>query len=478
MSMDDPSIPLGTGPTQPGRRPALRDRLRDVVGSSERSPASSGQAPEREAGQPAAVHTRSSLEAVLGGEWRGGRTARSFVVSRRFDPDEQYGRDSVGTFAERLHAAVEGASSLTPGASPSAPFVFLDLETTGLSGGAGTHAFLVGCGRFDASGAFVVEQHLLTDFASEVGMLNVVAEELADAGALVSFNGKSFDAPVIETRYLFHRLTSPCAQLPHVDVLHPARRFWGGDQSRGCTLIALEEQLLGRSRSGDVPGFEIPGRYFEFIRSGDAHPLADVLEHNRLDLLSLAAVAARLFSLVSEGADAAVDAREALALARVYERGDDDRAQAAFERALELASAHTARPWRGRTGLEWLWTRNGIRAESIRALARGARRGRRFSEAASRWRELLEIPGCPAHLRREANEALAIHHEHRERDLATAKVFALKTLENTGETAWGDAVRHRLARIERKLVSGRRWFPSLPLLPFFDSPTSEHRTSS
>ena len=139
--------------------------------------------------------------------------------------------------------------SLLASGAPRVPFMFFDLETTGLSGGAGTHAFLVGCAWFDADGAFVIEQHLMTDFAGERGMLTFVAEDLAQAGALVTFNGKSFDAPVIETRYLFHRLSSPCSQVPHVDVLHPARRFWGGDPMLGCSLIALEQQLLGAQPS-------------------------------------------------------------------------------------------------------------------------------------------------------------------------------------------------------------------------------------
>ena len=106
------------------------------------------------------------------------------------------------------------------------------------------------------------------------------------------------------------------------------------------------------------------------------------------------------------------------------------------------------------------------------------RRQRRFNEAAERWRLLLEVPGCPSQMRREATEALAIHHEHRDRDLAAAKMFALKSLETGAGPAWGDAVRHRLARIERKMVSERPLFPSSPLLPSSGSPTSEHQTSS
>jgi len=313
-------------------------------------------------------------------------------------------------------------------------------------------------------------------------MLTLVAQDLSRAGALVTFNGKSFDAPVIETRYLFHRLTSPCAQIPHVDVLHPARRFWGGHADLGCSLIALEQQLLGARRIGDVPGFEIPERYFRFVRGGDAQPLADVFEHNRLDLLSLAGLTARLLALITGGAHSTDDARECLALGRVYERaGESTRADVAFERAASLAAAaqaavgvHAPR----RQTLDWVWTLPGIRAEALRSLAVNARRSRRFDTAAEWWRQLLEVPGCSAQLRREATEALAIHHEHRDRDLTAARQFALKSLETGTEAAWGDAVRHRLARIERKLVSERSLFPSSALQPPCGSPRSGRRTSS
>ncbi len=427
---------------------------------------------------PAVPRSRAGLERILGGEWRERNGARSFVVTRRFEADARYGSVAVGEIAARLVQAGDAASLLTSGV-PCGSFVFFDLETTGLSGGAGTHAFLVGCSRFDESGAFIVEQHLMTDYAAERGMLALVAQDLADAGALVTFNGKSFDAPVIETRYLFHRLTSPCTQLPHVDVLHPARRFWGGDPVLGCSLIALEQQLLGARRVGDVPGFEIPARYFQFIRSGDAAPLADVLEHNRLDLLSLAGVTARLLQLLREGPEAAASAREALALGKLYERAERGaQAIASYQHAERMAAQGLARGERRRGSVEWTWTPEGIRAEALRSLAVAARRSRRYAEAAGWWRQLLEVAGCPSAIRREATAALAIHHEHRDRDLEAARMFALKSLEAGAEAAWGDAVRHRLARIERKLVSERPLFPSSPSQPPCGSPTSGRRTSS
>jgi uncharacterized protein len=457
----------------------LKDRLRGIV-----KPASELVSPIEEVrlttSAKATVVKKPDTTSVLSGSWRETQAGRSFVISRRFAPGDLHGRHRVVEFAETLDGA-SPAATLVGRAAAAAPFIFFDLETTGLNGGAGTQAFLVGCGWFDEEGGFVTEQHLLTDFAGERSMLGVVTEELGRAGTLVSFNGKSFDAPMLETRYLFHRLESPCTNRPHVDLVHPARRFWGSSGEAGCSLGALEAELMAVRRTGDVAGFEIPARYFRFVRTGDATPLVEVLHHNRLDLLSLAGLTARIFSLVQAGPDAAGRAREALALGRVYrEAGLDERAEHAFEHALVLADAESAR---GAEGDFWFATRRrdrlSLRIEALRGLALLARRQRRYEAAAARWRQLTELPDCPPQVSREAIEALAIFHEHRARDLAAAKVFALRGVELEAAPARGDAARHRLARIERKLVSERRTLiPSSTLPLSFGSPTSEPRTSS
>ena len=420
----------------------LGDRVRAVV--------SAGRAPAVQA-RDSQVPNPESLSA-LGGEWRD----NVLVVEKRWPPAARHGREAVGTFAECLDEASTQAPLYAGGAPARPPFVFFDLETTGLSGGAGTHVFLVGCGWFDGDGSFATRQFLLTRFADERAMLEIVAGELDAAGAIVTFNGKSFDAPLLETRYLFHRLSWNGRALPHVDVLHPARRFWkaGGNPERvalhdapayvglqsrhACSLAALERQLLGARRSGDVPGFQVPGRYFQFVRTGDAAPLAPVLEHNRLDLLTLAALTARLFHLTLQGPEAARDTREALALGHVYARaGLSTRACDAFGRAVELTD-------RGIVS-------QAVRIESLRALALALRRARSYADAAACWKRLLEAPGCPPVVVREATEALAVHHEHRARDLASAKAFALRGLDVDAQPAWTRAVHHRLARLERKL---------------------------
>lgn len=437
---------------------SLADRIRSVVATTPGTPN-----PEPRAQNPESRISNPESLSVLGGEWRGS----CFIVDRRFAATVRHGSETVGTLAECFDESAGEAALYVGGAQATSPLVFFDLETTGLNGGAGTQAFLVGCGWFERDASFATRQFLLTRYADERPMLDTVAAELAGAGTLVTFNGKSFDAPMLETRYLFHRLSWNGRELPHLDVLHPARRFWtraGSPKGRrytgattasgaqpfrhaptdSCSLVALEKQVLGVRRSGDVPGIEIPRRYFQFVRSGDARPLTAVLAHNRFDLLSLAALTARLLHLARVGPDAAKDACEALALGDVYARaGLFRRACDAFGRAVEMTE-------RGAVS-------HVIRIESLRALALAHRRARQYAAAAACWRRLVGAPGCPPRVLREATEALAIHHEHRDRDLESAKAFALRGLDGEAQPAWNQAVRHRLARLDRKLeISGRR----------------------
>ena len=462
---------------------SLADRIRGIVAPGR--PALSGPS---DLPAPSALSVPPALSDLspLGGEWR----AHVFVVDRRWDPSALHGRERIGALAQRLEQAAGEAPLFAGGAPARPPFVFFDLETTGLSGGAGTLAFLVGCAWFEGDGSFVTRQFLLARHADERMLLEAVAAELARAGALVSFNGKSFDAPLLEGRYLFHRLSWVGGGVPHVDVLHPARRFWKSAVARpfpldgargrqscdrgaaasapealrraspeldgssierrwespalhgeGCSLQALERQIVGARRVGDVPGSEIPGRYFQFVRSGDARPLEAVLEHNRLDLLTLAALTARLLHMTRTGPGAISDPREALALGHVYARaGLDELARASYCRAIDRC-----RSPRG--------AYDPIRIDALRALALACRRARRYEEAANWWRELVEMRGCPAPIAREATDALAIHHEHRLRDLAAARGFALRSLETGAGLGWTDAARYRLARIEKKMAT-------------------------
>jgi uncharacterized protein YprB with RNaseH-like and TPR domain len=319
--------------------------------------------------------------------------------------------------------------------------LFVDLETTGIAGGAGTYAFLVGCGWF-VGGTFRIRQFFLSSFTAERALLEAVGDVAATAGTVVSYNGKSFDLPLIETRCVLHRLPTPFGSLPHVDMLHPARRMWREPFPSACRLSTLEQQLCGYVRDGDVEGFEIPARYFRYVHTGDPRPLAAVFEHNRLDLLSLALVTARAAQLLEDGPAAARTAREALGMGRLYERGGMmAEAKSSFARATEIDDGDEE-----------------LHAEALRAYALVSRRLRQYDDAAAAWRRILGLPVCPPPIERQASEALAVHLEHRRRDLLSARDFALRLLQVDESVTRRQAAEYRVARLDRKLEFESRQF--------------------
>lgn len=398
----------------------------------------------------------------LGGRRVATKYGECLVIDRRYESDRWHGDVKIGD-CESIDLASLRLLDPTLRVTSSADLqvcgrtIFIDLETTGLSGGAGTLAFLVGCGYFDF-GAFQVRQFLLPSHSSERALLAAVADFLEGSGLIVTYNGKTFDVPVMQTRWSFHRLEMPAIGgddgVPHFDMLHPARRLWKnrvatapdsssfsaastGDEG-GCRLSTLERVLFDVRRVGDVPGMEIPGRFFGFVRSGDPRPLEPVLEHNRIDLVSLAAVMARAAKLAHEGHESCADNAEALALGKIYERAEHfGRAEACYRRAMLSSNPFT-------------------RGDALYRLAVRLRRERRFDEAAAAWRQLMELTearsmrrGVLGDLRQVAVEALAIHHEHRAKDLAGARELALASLDEGGGKR--ERVRHRLARLDKKL---------------------------
>jgi len=479
--------------TDPSR---LSSRLRDLLRSAPAPAGTRDSAAPLGAVGPEADQRRELTYELEGAAAAAGGVERGCVVlERHYDLDMPHGGHAVAHYGEALSrclpalavlAADERAAAAPrearavrlewgggrgladdrprPGVPTAGPLLFFDLETTGLSGGAGTLAFLVGCGFFDADG-FHTRQFFLSGFEAEREMLDALTPLTARFGGLVTFNGRTFDVPLIETRYLFHRLESPFAEMPHFDMLHPARKLWRrrniaqpshrerwsdgrpGDHA-SCALGALEEAILGVERFDDVPGFEIPSRYFNYLRTGDLSPLAAVFEHNRLDLLSLAALTAIAARMAGEGPGGAPSPHEALAMGQIYVRlGRSEEADASFARAAGIGGA----PWDART------IDPEIRAEALRHLALERRRRHRYEEAADAWRQLLEAGAGPA-FTQEARRALAIHHEHRVHDLEEARRQAERALAAEQDPVGAEALRHRLARLDRKLGRSRtRW---------------------
>lgn len=170
--------------------------------------------------------------------------------------------------------------------------LFLDTETTGLSGGAGTVAFEIGIGFIEQRG-MVIRQYIMRDYSEEAAMLTEIASLLQRFDTVVTFNGKSFDLPLLESRFVMNRIRIQITQMPHLDLLHAARRVYKLRLKR-CNLASLEEAVLGQQRDDDLPGAQVPQRYFDYIKTREFSLLEDVLRHNLDDVKSLAALTGHL----------------------------------------------------------------------------------------------------------------------------------------------------------------------------------------
>ncbi len=173
---------------------------------------------------------------------------------------------------------------------PPAKWCFLDTETTGLAGGSGTYAFLVGVGRITPQG-FRVRQFFMRDFGEEASLLSALTEHLKQFEVLITYNGRTFDQPLLETRFRMVRQRPPFSALEHLDLLFGARRLWNL-RFDSCRLVDLENQILGVERQGDLPGEMIPYVYFEYVRTREIFRLMPVFHHNAIDILTLACLTA------------------------------------------------------------------------------------------------------------------------------------------------------------------------------------------
>ena len=290
--------------------------------------------------------------------------------------------------------------------------LYLDTETTGLGGGAGTLAFLLGLAWFDDEG-LVLEQLLLMSPAEEPALLYHLEQRLQECELLVTFNGKSFDWPLLQGRYVMNHLPVP-ASLPHLDLLHIARRLHK-KRVGSVTLKRLESEVLGLERGPDIDGAEIGPRYAHFLRTGDEAALSIVVEHNAIDVLSMLA----LVGLYGEPLDL-LDLRDLPSLGHSFLRGKDvDRAAIVAERAKEL----------------------GVGADALRLSARVAKARGDKHKALLEFEELSkEVSDAQVRLE------LSKLYEHVVKDHRKALEV---TLQGTGES--DEALAHRRARLERKL---------------------------
>lgn len=457
-------------------RPAMqRARLASAVTGAQAAPSRT----DSRAGGGA-----DALAALLGGALDRNHFGEHFLVRRWYAQPEP-----CPPLNGALHLLDPRAPRLA--ANP-ARWLFLDTETTGLAGGTGTYAFLVGLAWWDSAG-LQVEQFFLRDFDDEHSMLAALAARMAERPVLVTFNGKSFDWPLLETRYRMTRSIRPPEPAAHLDLLHPARHIWRL-RLGSVRLCELERAVLGApspladwNRSRDVRSEMIPHIYFQFLRGGSPVPLLDVFRHNQMDLRGLAAIAVKLASLLDAPESADASPLDLYGLSRLLRRRSAAPQSAARSRRLcerALASGLPA----------------GLDRAALRDLAALAKRQRDFSRACSLWLQLAGIapgaapaspglepqPAPASHPERSqesafpaqtpgpqplapsldaihALEQLAMHYEHRARDphraldYARLALGALRPAARAGLLTPAQAARlrarldRRLARLERSL---------------------------
>lgn len=407
---------------------SLTDRLKALgvkVGTSD-LPAP---APKTESSTP--------IEETLDGRWLDTQRGRVLVCDHFYPLEHRHGEMPLFMPAP-LHHLAHWARDARLREMPLEKFAFLDTETSGLAGGTGTYAFLVGVGRFvsGAEGGFLLRQFFMSGPGEEAAVLEALIDFLAPCAALVTFNGKSFDAPLLNTRYALHATPSPLKELVHVDLLPLARRLWR-DRLPSRALKYLEEHIMLAPRtSEEVPGYEIPFLYFDYLRTGDAAPLKGVFYHNAMDIVAMTALFTHTVALLADPHSANLEhGLDVTALARLFEDiGKWEDAARLYERGLELGLPEA-----------------GFADAMERYSALQRRRGD-VEAAVKLWQRAAGEGHIYAHVE------LSKHYEHRKRDYSEAYRWAKSALQLAQAPSlppsirrfWTDEISRRLARLTKK----------------------------
>lgn len=333
------------------------------------------------------------------------------------------------TLSRKTHAALEDPDK----------WLFLDTETTGLAGGTGTYAFLIGLAWWDAGG-LQVEQFFMRDFSEEHSLLQELSLRIAERPVLVTFNGKSFDWPLLENRFTMTRSIAVPKLTAHLDLLHPARALWKL-RLGSVRLVELERHVLDAPRLGwhredDISSALIPQFYFDYLRGGSPEPLVGVARHNQMDLRGLAALFGKINELLCHAPDGAseFESLDLFGLSRFLQRrGENERAHSACAQALTIGLPAEIRP------------------RARRELAQMAKRRGDHARAAEIWLEIVADPHDGIH----ACEQLAIHYERHAKDFAKAMQFAklaVATLRRLRGDSRDPYLTARLAKFENKFL--------------------------
>ncbi len=383
---------------------------------------------------------RHSLDDVLNGQIYPTQLGETYIVEQVYSGSLPHGTKALQSNAP-LDALADWAGDKRIRNFSEESFAFLDTETTGLSGGTGTYAFLIGAGRF-INGDFKLFQLFMRDPAEEPAQLYALEEFLAPCQALVTYNGKSFDIPLLVSRYTTHGWQPPFRDYAHVDLLHLCRRLWR-DRLSSRTLGNIEAHILGAQRSqDDVPGWMIPQLYFDYLRSGDAEPLRGVFYHNAMDVVSLAALLAHTSGVLSDPlAESGTHGVDLLSLARLFEDiGYLDSATQLYIHGLEHPDILDG-------GVP-----DEIIFKAVERLARIYKRQGDFEYALPLWQSAASHGHIESHLE------IAKYYEHHTKDLElalhwTELALSLLDVPEGGDfykMRWQPEIEHRRERLLRK----------------------------
>lgn len=369
---------------------------------------------------------RYDLSHWLGGHEVETAAGRHFEVERIWERHRRHGSIGIADLETLPEDLLEALSGGEAGKSTPQRWCFLDTETTGLAGGTGTYAFLVGVGSITPEG-FRLKQFFMRDYGEEPSLLTALSDHLAQFEVLITYNGKIYDQPLLETRYRMCRAHPPFSRLAHVDLLYGARRLWKL-RFESCRLIELENQILGVEREGDLPGEMIPLVYFEYLRTKEAFKLAPIFHHNAIDILTLACLTAIIpWAFRSPAAAPLEHGAELAGLGRWLVRGGK------LEEAVMLYRRAIEKPMPDDLLFRTLWD-----------VAQLEKRLGRYQAAVEICANLAASPNP---FRAAALEELAKHYEHRERNLSIALDMTLAALaiRDTAE------LRRRRERLEKRL---------------------------
>jgi hypothetical protein len=374
-----------------------------------------------------------SIDKVVKGQLEETEFGEAFVVDEQFPVGEKHGDFGIDFPSQIDRLAIWAKDSSLVDKEREA-FLFIDTETTGLAGGSSTFAFMIGTGRFHED-YFWQRQFFLRDPIEEPAMLAALESFAAPADSLVSFNGKSFDIPLLTTRFLTNAAPSPFGGMAHLDLLHMARRLWR-EVLVSRTLGNLEEAMLGVKRSSeDIAGWLIPEMYTDYLRSGDARALKGVFYHNALDIRSMVTLLGVIASKLEQPYDKGAPHGEMFAIARLFaDLGYPEDAIDLYSRLLEL-TPHKE-----------------IKSRLIQNLAWLHRQREDFDTALPLWELAADEGEVYAYIE------IAKYYEHQSADFDTAIRYSKKAMKIVGSKRasrfervhWQPQLEHRLGRLESK----------------------------